>query len=95
MGFHAPRPLSKPKHILPTWLYNIRIWLALKVTPPDLEAHFVLPFSGKMISFTVCDATSGRPLFQVAAKYFQRPAWSRWNDQTQEKVPLSSECSPE
>ena len=68
---YVNRPLGKSKVKLPLWLYNIRVWLAEKITPPDLMTHFFLPYHEELSSFGICDGETGRPLFTVRVEYIR------------------------
>ena len=68
---YVNRPLGKSKVRLPLWLYNIRVWLAEKITPPDLIAYIRLPYDEDLYSFPICDSETGRPLFTVRTEYIR------------------------
>lgn len=68
---YVNRPLGKSKVRLPLWLYNIRVWLAEKITPPDLMIYIPLPYEERTSGFPVCDGETGRPLFTVRPEHLR------------------------
>lgn len=68
---YVNRPLGESKVKLPLWLYNIRVWLAEKITPPDLVTFLYLPHDEITTQIPVCDGETGRPLFMIRIKYIR------------------------